>query len=101
VKLVAVVAASMIGVAGFLLPRFEAAYLPTYGNAIAVASARAYLSAIASGMMTLTAIVFFVAIVMVQFRPCGSIWIIWTQSSSSRHSIRSTGRWRCRQVRRA
>ena len=54
-------------VCGFGLPRLEHAYLSGYEFDIAVGSAQAYLSAIASGMMALTGIVFSIAFVMVQF----------------------------------
>src|SRR6516164_1370748 len=54
-------------VAGFTLPRLEQAYLASYTLDMSVTSAQAYLSAAASGMMALTAIVFSVAFVMVQF----------------------------------
>lgn len=54
-------------VAGFALPRFEQAYLAAYTLGMSVASAQAYLSAAASGMMALTGIVFAMAFVMVQF----------------------------------
>ncbi len=51
---------------GFSLPRIEHLYLASYGT-VSAASAQAYLSAVASGMMALTGIVFSVAFVMVQF----------------------------------
>jgi uncharacterized membrane protein len=54
-------------VAGFTLPRFELTYFPSYLNDVAVNSALATLSAIASGMMALTAIIFSIAYVTVQF----------------------------------
>jgi uncharacterized membrane protein len=54
-------------VAGFTLPRLEQAYLASYTLDMSVTSAQAYLSAAASGMMALTAIVFSIAFVMVQF----------------------------------
>src|SRR5215475_5470751 len=53
-------------VLGFSLPRIEHAYFPSY-VIVSPASAQAYLSAVASGMMALTGIVFSVAFVMVQF----------------------------------
>lgn len=53
--------------AAFILPRIEHAYLASYLNGIAVASALACLSAVASGMMAFTAIVFSVAYMTVQF----------------------------------
>lgn len=51
----------------FVLPRLENAYLGHFKLNISVASAHAVLSATASGMMALTAIVFAVAFVLVQF----------------------------------
>lgn len=51
---------------GFTLPRIEYAFLEG-SNMIAVSSAQAYLSAVASGMMAITGIVFAVAFVVVQF----------------------------------
>src|SRR6185312_16080482 len=52
---------------GFILPRIEHAYLASTLNDIAAASALAYLSAVASGMIAFTAIVFSIAYVTVQF----------------------------------
>jgi uncharacterized membrane protein len=54
-------------VAGLVLPRIEQLYLATYALNVSVSSAQAYLSAVASGMMALTGIVFAMAFVMVQF----------------------------------
>ena len=54
-------------VCGLTLPRLEQIYLTSYTFDISVASAQAYLSAVASGMMALTGIVFAMAFVMVQF----------------------------------
>lgn len=54
-------------VCGLLLPRLEQMYLSSYTLGLSVASAQAYLSAAASGMMALTGIVFAMAFVMVQF----------------------------------
>jgi uncharacterized membrane protein len=51
----------------FVLPRLENTYLGHFKLNISVASAHAVLSATASGMMALTAIVFAVAFVLVQF----------------------------------
>lgn len=48
------------------LPRLERAYFP-YDAGISVASAQAFFAAVASGMITLTGIVFSVGLVMVQF----------------------------------
>jgi uncharacterized membrane protein len=54
-------------ICGYALPRIEDAYLASYAGLVSVASAQAFLSAVASGMMALTGIVFAVAFVMVQF----------------------------------
>ncbi len=54
-------------VCGLALPRIEQAYLASYTLNLSVASAQAYLSAAASGVMALTGIVFAMAFVMVQF----------------------------------
>jgi uncharacterized membrane protein len=54
-------------VGGFTLPRLEHIYLDAYEFDMAVSSAQAYLAAVASGMIALTAIVFSIAFVMVQF----------------------------------
>ena len=51
---------------GITLPRLEQAYFP-YNSGISIASAQAFLSALASGMIGLTGIVFTVSLVMVQF----------------------------------
>lgn len=53
--------------AAFTFPRIERAYLGSYELGLSVSSVQAYLSAAASGMMALTAIVFSIAFVMVQF----------------------------------
>jgi uncharacterized membrane protein len=53
---------------GLVLPRLEQAYLASFTFNLSVASAQAYLSTVASGMMALTGIVFAMAFVMVQFR---------------------------------
>jgi uncharacterized membrane protein len=52
---------------GFVLPRLEQKYLAAYSHTMSVSSALATLSAIASGMIALTGIVFAIAFVMVQF----------------------------------
>jgi uncharacterized membrane protein len=54
-------------VCGFAIPRLEQAYLASYTLNLSVASAQAYLSAAASGMMSIMGIVFAMAFVMVQF----------------------------------
>jgi uncharacterized membrane protein len=54
-------------ICGITLPRLEQAYFP-YSSGISIASAQAFLSALASGMIGLTGIVFTVSLVMVQFR---------------------------------
>ena len=57
-------AASFLG--GITLPRLEQAYL-SYDSGISVASAQAFFTAVASGMIGLTGVVFTVGLVMVQF----------------------------------
>ncbi|MDS4021647.1 MAG: DUF2254 domain-containing protein [Candidatus Competibacter sp.] len=54
-------------ICGLTLPRLEQEYLPAFSHGMSIASAQATLSAIASGMMALTGIVFALAFVMVQF----------------------------------
>src|SRR5262245_32544211 len=54
-------------ICGLTLPRIEQAYFPLRTLNLSLASAQAYLSAVASGMMALTGIVFAMAFVMVQF----------------------------------
>lgn len=53
-------------VAGLLVPRLEARFMAS-GLDLSTSSAQAYLSAVASGMMALTGIVFSIAFVLVQF----------------------------------
>src|SRR6516164_1583769 len=54
-------------VCGLGLPRLEDAYFASYTLDASVASVQAFLSAVASGMMALTGIVFSIAFVVVQF----------------------------------
>ncbi|HEY7580516.1 MAG TPA: DUF2254 family protein [Acetobacteraceae bacterium] len=54
-------------VAGAVLPRLEQAYLPGYTHRMSVSAALAFFSAVSSGMMALTGIVFAIAFVAVQF----------------------------------
>ena len=65
--LVPMIYLAVSAVCGLTLPRLEQIYLTAYTFDISVASAQAYLSAVASGMMALTGIVFAMAFVMVQF----------------------------------
>lgn len=53
--------------AGFLLPQLEHAYLPTLNAQASVGAAMAFFSAVSSGMMALTGVVFAIAFVAVQF----------------------------------
>jgi uncharacterized membrane protein len=53
--------------AGFTLPRLEYTFLPWLPSSVSVGAAMAIYSAIASGMIALTGIVFSLTIVMVQF----------------------------------
>jgi uncharacterized membrane protein len=52
---------------GFGFPRIENAYLTSFTLNLSVPSVQAFLSAVASGMMALTGIVFSIAFVVVQF----------------------------------
>src|SRR4051794_31274861 len=52
---------------GLILPRFEAWLLPNWTSSMTVSAAMAIYSAIATGMITLTGIVFSLVFVMVQF----------------------------------
>jgi uncharacterized membrane protein len=54
-------------VAAMVLPRIEHAYLPEHVTSIALDSARQFFSAIASGMLAFTGIVFAIALMAVQF----------------------------------
>jgi uncharacterized membrane protein len=53
--------------AGLILPRVEQAYFVSYTHGMSAAAAMAFFSAVSSGMMALTGIVFAIAFVMVQF----------------------------------
>jgi uncharacterized membrane protein len=77
-------------VIGLLLPRAEARWLPGLAFGVSAGSAQVMLSTIASGMMALTAIVFSVAFVMVQFSataysPRLVLWL--ARSAVINHSI--------------
>ena len=52
---------------GLVLPRIEVRFLPGWSSGISAAAATAIYSAVATGMITLTGIVFSLAFVMVQF----------------------------------
>lgn len=54
-------------VAGYALPRLEYVYLAGYHHGMSVAAALAFFSAVSSGMMALTGIVFAISFVVVQF----------------------------------
>ena len=54
-------------IVALVFPRLEYEYLGAYDRGMAVSSAQAFLSAVASGMMALTAIVFSIAFLVVQF----------------------------------
>lgn len=54
-------------VASLILPRLEEAYLGRYLHAVSANAAIAFFSAVSSGMMALTGIVFAIAFVVVQF----------------------------------
>jgi uncharacterized membrane protein len=75
---------------GLVLPRLEARFLPELAGRASAPAAMAILSAIASGMMALTGIVFSLAFVMVQFSataysPRLVLWL--ARSSIINHSI--------------
>lgn len=53
--------------AGAILPRLEQFYFPSYTHGMSTGSALAFFSAVGSGMMALTGIVFAIAFVVVQF----------------------------------
>ena len=77
-------------VMGMLLPRAEARWLPGLAFGVSTGPAQVILSTIASGMMALTAIVFSVAFVMVQFSataysPRLVLWL--ARSAAINHSI--------------
>ncbi len=50
-----------------ILPRFEQVYFASYVSGLSTASAQSFFAAVASGMITLTGIVFSIGLVMVQF----------------------------------
>ncbi len=54
-------------IAGFVFPRLEQAYLAGYTHGMSAAAAMSFFSAVSSGMMALTGIVFAIAFVVVQF----------------------------------
>lgn len=64
--LVPMIYAALSFVGGITLPRLEQAYF-AYSSGISVSAAQAFFAAVASGMITLTGIVFSVGLVMVQF----------------------------------
>jgi uncharacterized membrane protein len=53
--------------AGLVMPRLEHTYFPEYTHGMSVSAAIAFFSAVSSGMLALTAIVFAIAFVVVQF----------------------------------
>src|SRR5579864_8405577 len=65
--LIPIIYAAVSIACSLVLPRIESAYFAAYTFGLSVASAQAFLSAAASGMMALTGIVFSIAFVMVQF----------------------------------
>ena len=65
--LIPMIYTTMSCVLGYVLPRLEHTYLPTYSHEMSVSSAIAFFSAVSSGMMALTGIVFAITFVVVQF----------------------------------
>ena len=77
-------------VAGIVLPRAEYALFPAYGHAMSLGTAQAYLSAVASGMMTLTAIVFSIVFLMMQFTTAAyskRLVMLFSSSPISAHAL--------------
>jgi uncharacterized membrane protein len=64
--IIPIIYAAVSFVGGWTLPRIEHVYSP-YSLGISVASAQSFFSAVASGMIALTGIVFSIGLVMVQF----------------------------------
>ncbi len=54
-------------IAGILFPQLEYRYLSSYSHGMSVSSAQAFLSSVVSGMMSLTAIVFSITFLVLQF----------------------------------
>ena len=65
--LIPMVYAAASVIAGAVLPRLEQAYLACYSHDMSVGSALAFFSAVSSGMMALTGMVFAIAFVLLQF----------------------------------
>lgn len=82
---------------GFGLPRLEHELLASYTHGLSVASTQSFLSAVASGMMALTGIVFAIAIVIVQFSAIAyspRLALLFTKDRTLFHAL-----WRvCRHV---
>lgn len=77
-------------VAGLILPRLEQVYFPAYSHSMSAAAAMALFSAISSGMMALTGIVFAIAFVMVQFSALAyspRLVILFVSSPTLHHSL--------------
>lgn len=54
-------------IAGLLLPRLEYEFLPAYTHSMSPSTAQAFLSSVSAGMMALTAIVFSITFLLVQY----------------------------------
>ena len=65
--LIPVLYAGVTFIVALTLPRFENVYFASYASGISTASAQAFFGSVASGMITLTGIVFSIGLVMVQF----------------------------------
>ncbi len=78
-------------IAGFVLPRAEETYFPRYAHTMSVSSALAFFSAIASGMMALTGIVFAIAFVVVQFSSLAYSPRLVSMSAGGRTQFHSLG----------
>jgi uncharacterized membrane protein len=78
-------------IAGLILPRVEHEYLAAYVEDVSVGAALAFFSSVSSGMMALTAIVFAIAFVVVQFGAVAYSPRLAVAFSSSRTIFHSLG----------
>jgi len=76
--------------AGMILPRLDHAYIAAYTHSMSIASAQAFFSAVSSGMMALTGVVFAIAFVVVQFSALAyspRLVLIFTSSPAQFHTL--------------
>ncbi|HVE23225.1 MAG TPA: DUF2254 family protein [Acidocella sp.] len=77
-------------IVSFVLPRLEQAYFGRYMHEVSVNTAIAFFSAVSSGMMALTGIVFAIAFVVVQFSALAyspRLVLVFTQDSKIFHTL--------------